>query len=462
DAFGLRDVIAVLPGSRTQGHKVVFVEAHLDSRCADLCDPSCSANGADDNGSGSVLVIELARVLSKYTFNHTIVFMLVTGEEHGLLGSRAMAQFCTDQGIEVKAVQNNDIVGGTICGHTASPPGCDIPDEIDSTQVRLFSHGTTRGLAQMLALSYNEKLHSEVPVPMLVSVMDREDRVGRGSDHIPFREAGFQSMRFCAANEHGNGDPTTPGYIDHQHTSGDVLGADTDGNSIIDSFYVDFNYLQRNTVINGMGLTLLALGPETPDYDVLDEPTGLRVQVNNGSGYSAFRVGVRPVNGGASFEALYRTDQTSFIVPGLLASHVYYVSVAGVDANGITSIFGPEVVRANDATTEVAPVDDLPYGLDCLPIGINESNGWSGTLQLSCGPNPFSGSTAFRITGDASVARSAVIVIRDLFGRSIASIRVASTGSAIAYEHQPAAGLYFADLIIDGRRADSLRLVAVE
>lgn len=462
-AQGWRNTLAVLPGSRTTGHRVIIIEAHLDSRCEDGCDPACDANGAEDNGSGSALVLELARVLSKYTFHHTLVFMLVTGEEHGLLGSRAMAQFCTTQGIQIKGVLNNDIVGGILCGHSASPPGCGVLDEVDSLQVRLFSHPNSRGLAQATALSYNEKLHDEVPVPMLVSVMDREDRIGRGSDHIPFREAGKPSIRFCAANEHGDGDPSEQGYDDRQHTSDDILGVDTDGDLLIDSFFVDFNYLQRNAVINGMEAALLALGPETPTYNVLDEPTGLRVQINGSAQWAEYRIGVRGLNSPPAFDALYRTDQTSFPVPGLEASSVYYVSVAGVDVEGITGIFGPEQVRANDVATAAAPIDDLPYGLACMPIGIGEGMETDRTTMLTCGPNPFSDRLMITVTG-AEAPGNAVLLLRDVSGRVMDRMPVVLQpgGSTVQWERERSSGLYVVELVIDGRSADQLRVIAVD
>lgn len=462
DGYGWRDVLAVLPGSSTQGHRVVLIEAHIDSRCSDTCDPTCDANGAEDNGSGSALVLELARVLSRYTFKHTLVFALVTGEEQGLLGARALAQFCSQQGIAIKAVLNNDIVGGILCGHTASPPGCGVVDEVDSLQFRVFSHGSTRGLARMIRLGYEEKLQAHVPVPMLLSVMDREDRISRGSDHIPFRQAGFQSIRFTAANEHGDGDPSEPGYDDRQHTSDDVLGVDTDGDAVIDSFYVDFNYLARNAVINGMSATLLAHGPETPAYTIVDEPTGLRVQITGNGDWSEFRVGVRGLTSPQTFDALYRTDQTSFLVPGLEANHAYYVSVAGVDTQGITSIFGAEQVRANDADTPPMSVDDLPFGLNCMPIGIAEQAQASlGTIKVS--PDPFVGRALLRwSTNGVAVPNGLFVVITDMQGRELRRVRISGTEGSWEYTHQHGAGLYLCRLMADGRAIATARMLAAD
>ncbi len=458
---GWRNVMAVLPGATTQGHRVVVIEAHIDSRCDDTCDPFCRADGAEDNGSGTVLVLELARVMSRFTFKHTLLFLLVTGEEQGLLGSRPMAQYCVQQGIAVKAVLNNDIVGGILCGETASPPGCGVVNEVDSLQLRVFSHGSTRGLARSIELGYREKLRPQVPVPMVVSVMEREDRVGRGSDHIPFRQQGFQSVRFTAANEHGNGDPSSPDYHDRQHTSDDVLGLDLDGDAIIDTFFVDFNYLARNAVINGASATLLAHGPDMPTWSLLDEPTGLRVQINGSADFSAYRIGVRGLNAPQSFDALYRTTATSFPIPGLLPNTGYYVSVAGVDAQGITGIFSPEQIRVNDVATDAGTFDDLPYGLQCMPIGLDER----GALPrpLIAAPNPFHSGTRIEWPAFPMAHGQAQLVVTDARGAEVLRRSIdARQGGALAVDALRGAGLYLARITADGHALAAARLIALE
>ena len=89
--------------------------------------------------------------------------------------------------------------------------------------------------------------------------MSPEDRTGRGGDHIPFREHGYSAIRFTAANEHGDAS-NDAGYTDRQHTSEDILGIDTDQNGEIDSFFVDFNYLARNSAINATAASMAAIG----------------------------------------------------------------------------------------------------------------------------------------------------------------------------------------------------------
>ena len=157
-----KNVVAVLPGADISDPSSVIIEAHLDSRCADVCDVDCLAHGMEDNGSGVALVLELARVMSRYTFDHTIVFMTVTGEEQGLVGSNAYAVYAVQEGITIKAVLNNDIVGGIICGETSSPPSCPGLNHIDSTQVRLFSFGgfnsPHKSLTRFIKLEYAEMI----------------------------------------------------------------------------------------------------------------------------------------------------------------------------------------------------------------------------------------------------------------------------------------------------------------
>jgi hypothetical protein len=222
-----RNIFAVLPGSNVENHEVIIIEAHFDSRCATACDVLCDAQGMEDNGSGSALVLELARVMSAYTFENTIVFMLTIGEEQGLFGANAFSQYAVDNEMPIKAVLNNDVIGGVICGETSSAPSCPGENEIDSTQVRFFTEGgfnsRNKQLARFVKLQYQEELLPIVAVPMELTVMSAEDRVGRGGDHIPFRQDGFKAMRFTSAHEHGDagvGDD----YHDRQHTSDDILG----------------------------------------------------------------------------------------------------------------------------------------------------------------------------------------------------------------------------------------------
>lgn len=470
DAQGWKNVLAVLPGTDTSDQGIIIIEAHFDSRCADNCDVTCPAPGMEDNGSGSALVLELARVLPRYSFKHTIVFMLTTAEEHGLIGAEAMAQWCEDNGIAIRGVQNNDIVGGVLCGETSSPPSCEIPGSIDSLEVRLFSNGAItavhRGFARSMKMWYEEKLQTQVAVPMAISVLNQEDRDGRGGDHIPFRQHGYRNLRFTSANENGNANVLDTAYSDHQHTSDDVLGIDTDNDQVLDSFFVDFNYLQRNALINGMGATILGLGPDAPHITVLDEPTGLRVVVD--SGFAAeYRIAVRSVPADQSFEAVYRTSATSFAIPGLLANETYFVSAAAIDANGMMGPFSREYNKNNDIDTPPGTVENFPYGLDCWGVGIAEQDEQMafGFELLPCQPNPFQYSTRMLVeVAPGAVHREAYIVVHDAHGRAVARVplQLRSGLNEAHYVHKRDVGVFTYSLMVDGRKLDTKSMVVVE
>src|SRR5690606_11032803 len=120
-----------------------------------------------------------------------------------------------------------------------SPPSCPGFNHIDSTQVRLFSFGAfnspNKALSRYIKMQYRQRLQALTAVPMLITIMSAEDRTGRGGDHFPFRQRGYPAMRFTSANEHGNADVSDPEYHYRQHTSGDLLGEDTDGDGELDT-----------------------------------------------------------------------------------------------------------------------------------------------------------------------------------------------------------------------------------
>lgn len=441
-----KNTLAILPGMDTTNHSVIILEAHYDSRCNLTCDTSCLAEGMEDNGSGSALVMELARVMSKYTFSNTIVFMLNIGEEQGLVGAEAFSLFADNENINIEAVLNNDVIGGVICGKTSSPPSCPGLNHIDSTQVRLFSFGLAfsdhKNLARYIHLQYKEELLHRVKVPMQVTIMSPEDRTGRGGDHIPFRQMGFTSIRFTSANEHGSANSSDTSYHDRQHTSNDVLGVDTDGDLIIDSFFVDFNYLARNAVINGTNAALIAYTIFPPTFDVTYiGGNRLVIDITSQTHYGKYRVGVRSTNN--YFDSVYTINGATDTVEVSPSSN-YWVSVASVDSNGIESLFAPEQRE--------------------LPTGMNRPTSKNSNLELLQNtPNPFEGSTIVTVlVGNEIHFDEASINITDLTGKLIMSYPISLNKGVndILYEHgynQTGTFIYY--LIVDGTIISSKKMV---
>lgn len=444
NAIRHKNVFAVLPGMDTMDHSIIIIESHMDSRCEVLCDTACLAQGSDDNGSGTALIMELARVMSRYTFNHTIVFLANTAEEQGLYGSEAFADYVQQKGIPVKAVMNNDIVGGILCGETSSAPSCSPFGDIDSTQVRLFSYGgfnsPHKGLARFIKLQYKEQLLGEAAVPMTISLMTAEDRTGRGGDHIPFREHGYTAMRFTAANENGNANVAAAGYSDNQHTSRDVIGYDTDGDMIIDSFLVDFNYLARNTLINGTAAALAAIGPKTPTFQVSIAGNEVAVQINADQSYPSYRVGVRSLT--YDWDSVY-TFYSSSGTLYLPASSTYYMSTATVDSNDVESLFSGEIAGTITA--------------------VNDPASQRGTQLLPAYPNPSDETVMITVNVLNPVNyQSAHIRITDMNGALIKELPIKlNIGiNEVLYHHgYQASGTYFYQLIIDGALTESRKII---
>ena len=379
-----RNILAVLPGTDTANHQIILIEGHMDSRCDTPCDTACLAEGVEDNASGTALVMELARIMSAHEYPATLVFMVTIGEEQGLYGAGAFAQYADQENLPIAAVFNNDVIGGIICGQTSSAPSCPGVNAIDSTQVRLFSAGSFNSahkqLARYVKLQHQEELSAIGSaqggwkgVPMQVSVMAAEDRTGRGGDHIPFRQRGFSAIRFTSANEHGNAS-NGPGYTDRQHTSGDVLGADTNGDGEVDSFYVDFHYLGRNALINANAAVMAAYAPPPPsDVFVVGSYTP-----NNGSTITAF-FEVSTWTPESEVRIMVRTALTEFDtmtaelssgpnhwIGGVPSANVYFISACAVrtmpDGQKLESLFSEEkmVLAGQIGLEEHAFEDAIP------------------------------------------------------------------------------------------------------
>jgi hypothetical protein len=446
-----KNVVAILPGTDTSAKGFIILEAHLDSRCENACDTACIAQGMEDNGSGVALVLELARVMSKQKFSRTIVFMLTTAEEQGLDGANAFAIYCKTNNLPVRAVLNNDVIGGIICGKTASPPGCPAENDVDSINVRIFSAGSNysqpKGLARFVKLSFEEEMLPLLDVKTQINIMNAEDRVGRGGDHIPFRQQGYAAIRFSSANEHGDANPQ-PGYVDRQHSTRDILGKDQNADGKIDDFYVNTNYLQRNAQLNGTAAAMLALGPQTaPDFDLVNDGNGLSVIFKNPIQPYHYRIGFRSRNNtfdtlinliGANDLKTYHVKQDSF----------YFISVARVDAQGIESMFSIE---------KYVKVLGVP------PTGLNQNvRNDIGMQLLPVSPNPIDETLTLSVWVKTPKANlKASILITDLQGKIVTELPIVLDQpiNEVIFNHGfSAKGLYHCSLFVEEQLIDTQKI----
>jgi hypothetical protein len=196
-------------------------------------DPNLPAPGANDDGSGTVLSMELARVFAEsgIEFDATLVFMTVAGEEQGLVGAGEHAKKAKEQKVPIQAWFNNDIVGGSQGGDGV----------IDSATVRVYSEGPEDSPSRALAVFAQRIAAQYVPSHQL-RLMARRDRFSRGGDHSALNAHGFAAIGFRESREN----------YSKQHGIGDTI----DG--------VDFRYLGQNARANAAGMATLALAPPPP------------------------------------------------------------------------------------------------------------------------------------------------------------------------------------------------------
>jgi hypothetical protein len=252
-AVDLRNVVAILPG---RSPRRIYVSGHYDTvniggqnvsnsatpgaaaaggdrQTRPGFDPNVEANGANDDGSGTVLTMELARAFAEsgIQFDATLVFVTWAGEEQGLVGSNVHAEDLKKANVPIEAVFNNDIVGNSIGGNGIR----------DAESIKVYAIGPEDSPARSLARHIRKAAAIYVPSHR-VRLMAREDRFGRGSDQSSFSQNGFPAVVFREANEN----------FERQHGANDKI----DG--------VDFVYLAQNARVNAAGVASLALAPPAP------------------------------------------------------------------------------------------------------------------------------------------------------------------------------------------------------
>src|SRR5215813_13527875 len=194
----ITNVIATIQGTASP-ERFYVITGHLDSRCTDVLDFTSDAPGADDDGSGVAVVLELARLFAPLQFPGTIVLAAVSGEEQGLFGSTFMANQMAAAGNDVQGMFSNDIVGAShsFDGHKPDP-----------TTVRLFLEGVpTNATASDISIlqttggendSKSRQLGRFVldVAPFSLTGMNirpiwRRDRYLRGTDSRSFQAHGY-------------------------------------------------------------------------------------------------------------------------------------------------------------------------------------------------------------------------------------------------------------------------------
>jgi hypothetical protein len=266
------NVYAVLRGSeRRNAGRTYLVSGHYDSRNSDPLDAKGAAPGANDDASGTAVVLEAARVLSKLKFPATIIFIAFAGEEQGLVGSEHFARTAKEQKMDVEAVLNNDIVGGN--RDKLQEPSIvrvfseGIPIAAGEAELRQIrsTGGENDSPSRQLARYIREVWRTYFPrragspprggvardgvEPKMVF---RRDRYLRGGDHTSFNEQGYAAVRFSEYREDYNRQHQNP-RIERGVEFGDLPK------------FVDFDYVANVARLNIATLASLASAPAPPE-----------------------------------------------------------------------------------------------------------------------------------------------------------------------------------------------------
>jgi hypothetical protein len=310
------NVLAWLPGRDT--NRVVVMGGHYDSCiCArtDLgalarFEATQDAPGADDDGSGTSAVVELARVFSRRFprgLETSVIFVAYAAEEQGLYGSTHLAQKLHAAGYKVVSAFTDDIAGNVVADDGT----------VDSTSVRIFGadpdNGPSRELARYAWATgtiYNPRFRI-IPVFRL-------DRISRGGDHSPFVSLGDPGLRFTERLEN----------YKRQHLPTD------------DFAHVNFGYVANVARLNAAVVGSLANAPAPPVA---------LARRDQASGGQKWMVSWREIPGAVRYEVLFRRttaptyekiyqagSSTSFLLPDQLDDG--WAAVRAIGSNGHRSL----------------------------------------------------------------------------------------------------------------------------
>lgn len=230
DEIRIANVIAIIPG--TNSERILHINGHYDSRTYSGTDITSDAAGANDDGSGTIALLELARVLAQNPIKNTVMLAAVVGEEQGLWGSSHIAETAKTEGWRLEGVIANDMIGNILGGNGIT----------DNTVLRCFSPDPVDSPSRNWALYIHQIAERYVP-QLRLKMIFRLDRFGRGGDHSPFIRQGFAGVRFTEPWEN----------YEIQHSPFDTPDK------------MSFEYFTRTTQLNAAVAAYWAQSPAPPE-----------------------------------------------------------------------------------------------------------------------------------------------------------------------------------------------------
>ncbi len=321
------NVVAIQKGAKYP-NRFIIMSGDIDSRVSDPNNYTSDSPGANDNASGMAGTIETARVLSKYKFENSIIYVGLSGEEQGLFGGKGLAVYAKEKGWEVIGVLNNDMIGN-ISG---------VDSVISNRNFRIFSEpvpptetkgernrrrfygGEVDGISRQLA-RYVHKTTKKYMPEMNPILIYRLDRFGRGGHHRPFNDAGFPGIRIMEAHEN-----YTQQHQDIRTENGISYGDKLE--------YVNFDYAMKLTAVNAINLASLAWGPPSPKNVAIGsvvEPSA-RLKWDKVTGATGYKIYWRSTTSPTWDHSRFVGDVSEFTLNGIVIDN-YFFGVSAVGEN---------------------------------------------------------------------------------------------------------------------------------
>ncbi|TWO31976.1 M28 family peptidase [Seonamhaeicola sediminis] len=326
------NVVAIQRGTKYP-NRYVIMSGDIDSRASNTMNFTIDAPGANDNASGMAGTIEAARVLSKHTFESSIVYVGLSGEEQGLFGGAGLASYAKEHHWDIIGVLNNDMIGnikgidGVIDNRTFRIFSEPVPPTETDKQRRLrrFYGGEVDGISRQLARYIHKTTKNYMPEmnPMMVY---RLDRFGRGGHHRPFNDLGYAGIRIMEAHENYNQQ-----HQDIREENGIRYG------DVIE--HVNFEYAKKLTAVNAINLASLAWAPPAPKQVAIGgivQPSA-KFKWNKVDGAIGYKIYWRDTTSPTWDYSKYVGDISEYILDGIVIDN-YFFGISSVGENGYESI----------------------------------------------------------------------------------------------------------------------------
>lgn len=339
----INNVIAIQRGSKYP-NRFVIMSGDIDSRISDPNNYTDDSPGANDNASGMAGTIEAARVLSQYSFENSIIYAGLAGEEQGLYGGKGLAQYAQEQGWEIIGILNNDMIGnikgvdGVIDNRTfrifSEPTPANESER--ARKSRRFYGGEVDGISRQLARYIHKTVKTYMP-EMNPKMIYRLDRFGRGGHHRPFNDVGYAGVRIMEAHEN-----YTQQHQDIREENGIAYG------DVLEA--VNFGYATKLTAVNAINLAALAWAPpavkELSIGGVVEASAKFKWSKQNDENIAGYKIYWRDTTSPTWDSSRFVGNVTEATLEGIVIDN-YFFGVSTVGKNGIESpvVFPNKVMR---------------------------------------------------------------------------------------------------------------------